>query len=228
MTKHDSLKTLVDEAGETIDIYRVATAATIYALTIHDVQGRRLVVVRAAGANGRDTTIARDTDPRIGERSLFEVAAEDWVGQTLEVAGLRIGVIESVRLEVRSGAGRPPRSRLPPPHGLSASPRIMPLGARGTLIASKLAVGPVRSVAAPAPRPAAPARSRTPSPQIALVDNVEHAAETLELVFRATRLFEDVAPSEQLRERLEHALTRCEEMVVILRGRSEKAQRRKR
>ena len=78
-----------------VAVYRVVTQASTYTVAFHDARGRRFVVVRSESA-GREATLLRDSDPRVGEHSLFEVAPASWVGQCLEIATMTTSPIQTV------------------------------------------------------------------------------------------------------------------------------------
>jgi hypothetical protein len=117
------------------------------------------VIVCGAPGTDREHVVVRDSDPRIGDRSLFELPVAEWPGRALEVATMTTSTIESVAPEAdpiaiaavgidgkvaRNPWARPdgapaapaaagPSGAMPPlPAGVSESPAIVPLNVRGT------------------------------------------------------------------------------------------------
>ncbi len=78
-----------------VAVYRVMTQASTYTVAFHDARGRRFVVVRSE-APGREATLLRDSDPRIGEHSLFEVPPASWVNRCLEIATMTSSPVQTV------------------------------------------------------------------------------------------------------------------------------------
>lgn len=141
-------------------VYRVQTQASIYIVGIHELRGRKFVIVRGEPGSDREHVVVRDSDPRIGEHSLFELAIDRWPGKSLEVATMTSSEIVSVEPERdqvaiqavsldgqvdRSPWARPdpdapaggslgnvPHFRSPRPGGLPDHPVIAPGRARGT------------------------------------------------------------------------------------------------
>jgi hypothetical protein len=82
-----------------IQVYRIHTQGSVYLLGIHKARGRKYVVVRGLPGTDREHVVVRDSDPRIGDTSLFEVDPQDWVGEVLEVATMTSSVITEVLSE---------------------------------------------------------------------------------------------------------------------------------
>lgn len=80
-------------------VYRVTTQASVYIVGIHEARGRKFVIVRGEPGGDREHVVVRDSDPRIGEHSLFELAIDQWPGKTLEVATMTSSTIVSVETE---------------------------------------------------------------------------------------------------------------------------------
>jgi len=64
-------------------VFEVTTASSSYCLGLHP--GKRLAVLRGFSGGLGHHIDARDRDPHIDGRSLFEVAPEEWIGGRLEV-----------------------------------------------------------------------------------------------------------------------------------------------
>jgi len=144
-----------DMRARALAVYRVKTQASVYVVGIHEDRGRRFVIVRGEAGTDREHVIVRDSDPRIGERPLFEVPVAEWPGKTLEVATMTSSTIVSVTVEndpeaiaavgVDGHLQKNPWARpdpnapaiggefqAPRPAGMPESPRIVPSRARGT------------------------------------------------------------------------------------------------
>ena len=137
-------------------VYRVRTQSSMYILGIHEVRGRKFVIVRGEPGSDREHVVVRDSDPRIGEQSLFEVPPEQWIGKSLEVATMTSSQIVAVDVEkdphiialvgVDGQLDKSPWARpdavagsinnvpfkAPRPAGMSDNPAIVPGRARGT------------------------------------------------------------------------------------------------
>lgn len=139
-------------------VYRVKTRSSEYLIGVHEHEGRRFAIIRGAPGTEREKTVARDSDPRVGGHSLFELPLAQWPGKILEIATLTTSPITSAVVEtdaraiaaVGEGAvpveqGRSPWARpqpappAPPPvaHpperiGLPENPRIVPVPVKGT------------------------------------------------------------------------------------------------
>jgi len=142
-----------------VAVYLVKTLSSEYLVGIHEQRGRKFVIVRGAMGTDREHVVVRDSDPRIGDRSLFEVPIAEWPGHVLEVATMTSSTIASVVAEsdpqavaavaVDGKLDRNPWSRpasepisgagiaLPPPRGMSESPAIVPMSVRGTTPAAE-------------------------------------------------------------------------------------------
>src|SRR5512140_1786693 len=137
MAQRDLTKTVFgDVQALPLDIYRVETESSTYTISIHEERGRKYALVRGASGTDREHVVVRDSDPRIGDRSLFEVHYTEWVGHPLDVATMRTSPITSA-LRIVIAAGQPVAApdhalRPAPPPGVSANPRIVPVPARGT------------------------------------------------------------------------------------------------
>jgi hypothetical protein len=145
-----------------IAVYRVKTLSSEYLVGFHEQRGRKFVIVRGAPGSDREHVVVRDSDPRVGDHSMFELPIAEWPGRVLEVATMTSSKIEAVTAEADPEAivavsvdgklDRSPWARpgsepaasaggsgvaLPPPRGMSESPAIVPLGVRGTTPAAE-------------------------------------------------------------------------------------------
>lgn len=82
-----------------IAVYRVKTQSSEYIVGVHEQRGRRFVIVRGAPGTDREHVVVRDSDPRVGDRLLFELPAAEWPGRVLEVATMTSSTIVSVVAE---------------------------------------------------------------------------------------------------------------------------------
>src|SRR5688500_12271997 len=77
-------------------VYRVETQSSVYVVGFHEAKGRKFVIVRGEPGTDREHVVVRDSDPRIGERSMFDVPIAEWPGHELEVATMKSSTIVSV------------------------------------------------------------------------------------------------------------------------------------
>src|SRR5687768_15700070 len=172
-------------------VYRVTTQGSVYTVGIHESRGRKFVIVRGEPGTDREHVVVRDSDPRIGDHSLFDLAIDQWPGKVLEVATMTSSPIVSVEPERdqvaiaavgidRSPWARPEQPRepignvpfkAPRPAGLPDNPAIVPGRARGTNPAADAASIPqvakqvVVGASVPVPVPSAPQEPELPYPQ---------------------------------------------------------------
>jgi len=235
-----------DLRARAIAVYRVKTQASVYLVGFHEDKGRRYVIVRGEPGTDREHVIVRDSDPRIGERSMFEVAVAEWPGNSLEVATMVSSTIVSVVLETDPVAiaavgvdgqlqqnpwarptPEPPNEGFaaPRPAGMPESPRIVPARARGTHPA-QAAVGVLPSprsgvakqvVVGATPRPAAEPELPYPERHVLYAENV---AALLRSISRRDRLYDDVRPDQ--RDRLRRALDDAVGLLEQIRRRDRK------
>jgi hypothetical protein len=93
-----------DFRREAVSVYRIETQGSVYIIGVHVTRGRKYAIVRGLPGTDREHVVARDSDPRIGEDSLFEVPVESWVGKELEVATMTSSTIKSAARETDSQA----------------------------------------------------------------------------------------------------------------------------
>ncbi|HEX2688913.1 MAG TPA: hypothetical protein VHN14_19960 [Kofleriaceae bacterium] len=238
-----------------IAVYRVKTQSSEYILGIHEQRGRKFVIVRGQPGTDREHVVVRDSDPRIAERSLFEVPIAEWPGQVLEVATMTSSVIAAVVAETDPAAiaavgldgkiERTPWARpdpdasaqasfpLPLPPGMSSSPRIVPIGGRGTTPgeaamrlddqhyqhAKQVVVGQPAPV--PVSSSGANGQVELPYPQ-RHVGYAESVTQLLRAIARRDRLFDDIGDNRELRNRLRNALDEAVTLLEQIRRRDRK------
>ncbi len=170
-------------------VYRVHTQKSVYLIGFHEVEdGRKFVVIRGQLGTDREHVVIRDSNPRIGGRSMFEVPLSDWPGKELEVATMTSSTIVSAAIETDPAAiaavgvdgeidgarnpwARPGVNVVPPdgnfaaprPPGMPLAPRIMPAPARGTHPASPALVAHAKPVAVLDPPPPSPQQAKAPA-----------------------------------------------------------------
>jgi len=211
-------------------------------------RGRRFVIVRGEPGSDRENVVVRDSDPRIGEESLFEVTIDRWPGKTLEVATMTSSTIVSVEVErdqvaiqavsvegadQKSPWARPPEGggigqqafKSPRPAGMPDNPAIIPGRARGTNPAADAVMAPYQAAkqvvigaAVPAPAANTPPIEEMPYPQ-RHVKYAESCAQLLRSLNRRERIFEDIAHNKPLRDALRKSLDECVDLIEQIRRR---------
>jgi hypothetical protein len=226
-------------------VYRVTTESSVYLLGFHEERGRQFVVLRGLPGTDREHVVIRDSDPRIGEASMFELAPEDWVGKLMEVATMTSSAVTAVTAEtdraavasvggdsasanagwMRPAAPREPGSPWAPPalRKLDRPAAAVGVG-RGTMpgvpAAAARGVGyNVVTGQTQAGSAGQPSEPEVPYPR-RHVQYAEHAAAFLRSVARRDRLFEDVAADRALKERLSKALDDCADLLEQIRRRN--------
>ena len=225
-------------------VYRVHTQGSVYVLGVHEAKGRKYVVLRGLPGTDREHVVIRDSDPRIGESSLFDVPVHEWVGKMLEVATMTTSPILKAERETDlaimaafggerspwarptqqpaagSASSEPPagqRHAPPIPGELSPSPRIQPGLSRGTLGGYYvLGSAEPREDAA---KPAAPAKPAYPASHLRYA---EDAAALLRALTGRESLFEDLAFDRSALTQLRKALDDCAAALETLRRRDRK------
>ena len=225
------------------------TQSSEYIVGFHEQRGRKFVIVRGAPGTDREHVVARDSDPRVGDHSMFELPIERWPGCVLEVATMTSSTIESVTVESDPGAiaavgvdGKlerspwaPPASEpaagasfaLPPPQGMSESPAIVPMNVRGTTPAADPIARDAhrhqlaRQVVIGGPPAAAQQQPEVPYP-LRHVTYAESIVQLLRSIARRDKIFEDLGASRELRDRLRHALDESVTLLEQIRRRDRK------
>jgi hypothetical protein len=231
-------------------VYRVKTLSSEYIVGFHEQRGRKFVIVRGALGTDREHVVVRDSDPRVGDHSMFELPIEEWPGRVLEVATMTSSAIESVAAEgdpaviaavgVDGKLGQNPWARpagepasgagiaLPPPRGMSESPAIVPMNIRGTTPAADpiareeaLRHQLARQVVVGAAAPAPAPQPEVPYP-LRHVTYAESIVQLLRSIARRDKIFEDLGGSRELRDRLRHALDESVTLLEQIRRRDRK------
>lgn len=239
-------------------VYRVRTQSSEYIVGFHEQRGRKFVIVRGAPGTDREHVVVRDSDPRVGDHSMFELPVAEWPGHVLEVATMTSSKIESVIADntpesvaavgIEGKVDRNPWARpsggfpaagsgvsLPPPHGMSESPAIVPLGARGTTPAVDPISHPIsrehakqlvlggNPAATPAPQ-TQPAQAQQPEVPYPLrhVMYAESIVQLLRSISRRDKIFDDLSANRELRDRLRRALDESVTLLEQIRRRDRK------
>ena len=222
------------------DSYRVQTESSTYTVSIHEDRGRKYALIRGEAGTDRESVVVRDSDPRVGDFSMFDLHYTEWIGKPLDVASMRTSPIVGATRLVTAGLGLPPEpqpARIVPP-GMPENPRIVPMPVKGT------AIGETRGAAAFAHTPAAKAaaaqaeqaakQARELARQVvAAADSpsqlpypdrhvryAEDVATLLRSIQRRDRLFEDVANNRNLRERLINSLDAAQKLLGEIKARN--------
>jgi hypothetical protein len=232
-----------------IKVYRVKTQSSEYIVGIHEQRGRKFVIVRGAPGTDREHVVVRDSDPRVGDRSMFELPIAEWPGCSLEVATMTTSTIVSVTAEsdpeavaavgVDGKLDRSPWARpgaepaagssfaLPPPLGMSESPAIVPMNARGTtpaadpLVREEAARQLAKQVVIGGPAPAPAPQPEVPYPQ-RHVTYAESVVQLLRSIARRDKIFDDIEGNRDLRDRLRRALDESVSLLEQIRRRDRK------
>ncbi len=226
-----------DLRARAIAVYRVKTQASVYLVGIHEDKDRKFVIVRGEPGTDREHVVVRDSEPRVGDRPLFEVPVAEWPGKSLEVATMVSSPIISVAVEsdplsiaavgiehqknpwARPDPNEPKSFSAPRPAGMPESPRIVPARARGTHPAAAAVIlpSPQQAVAKQvvvggAAQPAA-AEPELPYPERHVL-YAENVAALLRSIGRRDRLYDDVRPDQRarLRRALDDAVTLLEQI----------------
>lgn len=238
-------KTMFGFSAVASAVYRVTTESNVYILGFHEERGRKYVVVRGLPGTDREHLVLRDSDPRIGDVSMFEVPPHQWIGKTMEIATMSSSAVTAVTIEtdraaIASVGGDSPSARnawnpatgetMPGfpsrPPGLPELPGVRAGLGRGTNPA--IPVPAARGVGfqvvtgqPAAPAAAAPARPpELPYPERHVM-YAENVAALLRSIARRDRLFDDVAGDPVLRDRLYRSLHQSAELLdqIARRGR---------
>ena len=107
------------------------TGWSVYLVGLHRHDGRRMVVMRGEPGGDKQDLMVRDSDPRIGERSLWDVPTREWPGHALDVAMVVTSPIESVTpvqepaaiAAITNGAVQPQRTAVAVVTGQASAPK---------------------------------------------------------------------------------------------------------
>ena len=227
----DPTKTVFADLRKTAaEVVRVQTESSVYIVAFHHERDRNYVVVRGEAGTDRENVVVRDSDPRIGDQSMFEVPISEWVGKTMDVALMRTSPIVSATLEADpTGTSYPSRAgiRIAPPPGMSDTPRMVPGLGKGTNVANPRPAphGMAQGTGAGQPRGEVAQKvvvgqgSQVPYPQRHVM-YAEDVATYLRSIHRRDRLWDDIADDGDLTARLTRALEDSQDLIrLILRRR---------
>ncbi len=223
-----------DLRNEATQVVRVTTTQHLYFVAFHTERGRRYVVLRGQQGSDRENVVIRDSDPRVGDKSMFDLPLAEWIGQVMEVATMRTSHITHAEIEPpASGSLRSklPKAQFDLPPGVEASPRIAHGLSRGTNVVGTQA-RPVN------PQPTAEL-FRKPEPasevarQVVVGDKqlpyplrhvvyAENIVAFMRSMYRRDSLFQDIAHDPELRGRYLGALDEMEDLLRLLRRRTGK------
>lgn len=192
-TMLDEKTTFGDLHQTATTVYRLTTQSSTYLLGVYTQGVRRSVVVRGEPGSDKQHVIVRDSNPRIDDRSLWDVPPNEWVGHVLEAGTMLTSRIKSVTE--------------------AADDQTIRLFNHGGMSGADEEENEVTVFRAPRPQPQAP-REPPPYPE-SHVGYAEAAATCLRLIEREETLFEDVAGRAMLEDRLKFALAGC---AVALEG----------
>jgi hypothetical protein len=221
------------------DSYRVQTESSTYTVSIHEDRGRKYALIRGEAGTDRESVVVRDSDPRVGDFSMFELHYTEWIGKPLDVASMRTSSIVAATRLVTAAVGsahEPPPPRVVPP-GMPENPRIVPMPVKGTAIgetrgaafahtpAAKAAAAQAEQAAKQARELARQVVAAADSPsQLPYPDRhvryAEDVATLLRSIQRRDRLFEDVANNRNLRERLINSLDAAQKLLGEIKARN--------
>ena len=181
-------KTMIHTVGSgtgTWDVYRVKTGWSVYLVGLHHHNGRRSVVMRGEPGSAKQDLIVRDADPRIGDRSVWDVPIHEWPGHALDVATVITSPVESVARveELRTIAA------------------VTNVGVKSQRTAVAVVTGQTSS-----PKPGELRQRAYPE---SYVEHAEDAASLLRAIARKPQVFDDVGDDPLLRDRLRLALADC-------------------
>jgi hypothetical protein len=96
----DERTIVVSDSRRKWTVYRIATSSSEYHLGIFagGTGRRRCAVLRGRSSQGNSVS-AEDTNPLIGNTSLFDVPPAEWLGARLDIGTTRTSAVRSVELE---------------------------------------------------------------------------------------------------------------------------------
>lgn len=177
---------ILDDDGWTV--YVVETGSSVYHLAIHSgtATQRPCAVLQGKSRSSGRFLVAEDTDPRVGERSLFRVPPEEWVGHVLAVGAVNTSPVIRVALEVDESIVRAMTATA------GQSSRMKP-------------AAPQRAVFGSYPPP-----QRRPEYPEDHVEGLEYAAAWLRKLYEKRELVEDLQNHPDLLDRFHVALADCQ------------------
>jgi hypothetical protein len=209
----DLTKTVFGDFGDRpLQIIKVTTTQSVYTVSIHEDRGRKYAVVRGSG--DRENVVVRDSEPRVNEKSLFDVPVAEWVGKILDVGMMKTSPITEALVVAPVPAGGLPGAapyRPATPGYMDHNPEIVPQHARGThpaLAAQSLPMA--KQVVVPsAAEPVVPYPERH-------VQYAENIGQLLRSLHRRTTLVEDCTADQS--KRLRSALDEANLLLAQLRA----------
>lgn len=191
-------------------VYQLRTANSLYELEVQEAtEGRRCTVLTRLDAQGAALQTFEDSQPRIGDRCLYDVSALEWIGQPLAVGTACTTPIQSVDF-IRNAPVRTQR----------ASPSSPPSGAPQTMVfgvKKDPSREPARERRAP-PQEPPPAWSAFP---LGSVEMVEAAANVLAAVCHRHDLMDALQGNALLAKRYRLALAQCGVLLETLTNRQD-------
>jgi hypothetical protein len=229
-----------DLQGLPNDIYRIQTEQSTYTVSIHEERGRKYALVRGESGTDRENVVVRDSDPRVGDQSLFDLHYTEWIGKQLDVATMRTSaIVTATRLVTGSGGIPDPMAagKVVPP-GMPENPRIVPMPSKGTAVGAEHRNNPAFANT-PAGKAAQNAHDQRDQQQRELARQVvvadapaqlpyperhvryaEDVATLLRSIHRRDRIFDDIARDRLLRDRLMNALDAAERLLSEIKKRN--------
>jgi hypothetical protein len=184
-------------------VYRVKTRSSVYLVGIHHHQGRKILVLRGEPGSDKEDVVVRDSDPRVDDRSLWDVPVEQWVGKSLQVATMTTSPVEAVTQERDQ--------RLVRAVTQVTTTKVQPERSDEHSRAKAMVTGQARQTSNEP-------KQQTTYPE-SHVEYAEEAAAYLRAVVRKERLFDDAAVDSLLYNRLQLALSNCALLLEQLRHR---------
>lgn len=186
-------------------VYQVRTANSLYELEVQEAGGaRRCVVLTKLGADGAVLQTFEDSQPRLGDRCLYDVSPLDWMGQSLAVGTAVTSTIQSVEF-LKQTTGRTQRG-----------PATMVF----TNAPAPVTVAPRASKPAPVAEPAPPPWAPFP---LGCVEMLEAAASVLGAVCHRHDLSDALAKDPKLARRYQLALAQCGVLLETLSNRQDES-----
>lgn len=194
-------------------VYQLRTANSLYELEVQEAgEGRRCTVLTRLDAQGAALQCFEDSQPRVGERCLYDVSALEWIGQPLAVGTACTTPIQSVDF-IRNAPVRTQRATASA--APSGSPQTMVFGVK-----KDSSREPVREQRAPPQQQQAPAWSAFP---LGSVEMVEAAANVLAAVCHQRDLLDALQGNALLAKRYRLALAQCGVLLETLSNRQDGA-----
>jgi hypothetical protein len=231
-----------DLQGLPNDIYRVQTEQSTYTVSIHEERGRKYALVRGESGTDREHVVVRDSDPRVGDHSLFDLHYTEWIGKPLDVATMRTSPITAATRLVTASGGVPDlgAQKVVPP-GMPDNPRIVPMPSKGTAVGAEHRNNPAfantpagKAAQAQNAHDQRDQQQRELARQVVVAQDspaqlpyperhvryAEDVATLLRSIHRRDRIFDDIARDRLLRDRLMNALDAAERLLDEIKKRN--------